>query len=293
MKIRWIGTVFRRKTANGDKSNAFCGIGIFLFALLVAWPRAEALATESLVFCVEKADVRPWLTQDGGGLNIELLNRVAKLLDINFSYSGMPWKRCLAQIKANEVAGAIGASFKTERLEMGAYPGILGTGTIGVSKPDANKRLNVDRYVLMRRKGGAVQWDGKILRGVDGAIGIQLGYSIGDSLRGMGQNVDEGSQRARELAQKLSVGRLGAAAMLDGEATSLMAVDPKLAAQLEILPTPLSEKPYFLMLSHALLGSRPELAIRIWNAVEQVRNSAAYQKLERDTIQESSRQQMQ
>lgn len=259
-----------------------CGPRTRLWAIaLTGLLCVQSLANETLVFCLEKADVRPWRTQDGGGLNIELLNRVAKRLDIKFQYQGIPWKRCLGALKANEFSGAIGASFKADRLEMGAYP--------GGNKADAAKRLNFDRYVLVRRKGGNVDWDGKTFRNLEGAVGVQLGYSIADHLRGMGVTVDEGSQQARELALKLVVGRLAAAAMLDGEVSNLQTNDAKLAAHLEILPTPLVEKPYFLMLSQALVNTRPELAARIWNTIEEIRNSPAYQKLERETVEGSAR----
>lgn len=242
---------------------------------------APAMAAEPLVFCLEKADVRPWRTKEGAGLNIELLNRVAKQLNLQFSYQGMPWKRCLVQLKANQVHGAIGASFKAERLEMGAYP--------GQAKPDASKRLNFDRYVLLRRRGANVTWDGKTFRNLEGAVGIQLGYSIGDHLKELGVMVDEGSQRGNELMLKLIAGRIGATAMLDGEASALLASEPKLTEQVEILPVALAEKPYFLMLSHALTHAQPQTAHEIWNAIRDVRDSAAYQKLEREAMASTSK----
>ncbi|CAN5357157.1 hypothetical protein BH11PSE11_BH11PSE11_37920 [soil metagenome] len=263
-------------TTGGKTGAAALSLLFFLgtFLTIGLLPATPAQAAETLVLCLEKADVRPWRTAEGGGLNIELLNRVAKRLDLGFEYRGMPWKRCLAQLKSNEVSGAIGASFKAERLEIGVYP--------GGDKPDVDKRLNFDRYVLIRRRDSAVQWDGKSFKGLDAPIGVQLGYSIADNLRAMKVEVDEGSQRANELALKLIAGRISAAAMLDGEAATLIAGDAKLAAQLEILHTPLVEKPYFLILSHALHSSKPDLTARIWNTIRDVRNSPDYQKLEHD-----------
>ena len=235
-----------------------------------------APAMETLVFCLEKSDVRPWRTQDGGGLNIELLNRVAKRLGVRFEYAGMPWKRCLSELKANTVSGTIGASFKADRLEMGAYP--------GGATPDNNKRLNMDRYVLLRKKGSGLEWDGKAFRNLNGPVGIQLGYSVGEQLRNLGVTVDEGAQKAEELAKKLAAGRLAAAAMLDGEAEALFESNPKLAAQLEELPIPLVQKPYFLMLSWDFMNNRRDLATRIWNTIEDVRKGPEYQKLERQAL---------
>lgn len=241
-------------------------------AVLAAAACAPALAKDTITLCFERQEVLPWRTLNGGGLNFELLNQVAAKLDITFDYQSMPWKRCLEQLKANEVGGAFAVSFNLGRMAIGEYP--------GGANPDFGKRMHIDRYVLMRKKGARIDWDGKKLSNVNGAIGFQLGYSVGDFLRSMRVPVDEGSQRASELAQKLIAGRLAGAALGGGDAVSLM--NGPLAPQLEVLPLPLIEKPYFLILSHALVASNPQLAERIWKAVEEARNSPGYRKLARD-----------
>ncbi len=241
-------------------------------AVLCALACAPLFAKETITLCFERQEVLPWRTLNGGGLNFELLNQVASRLGIVFDYQSMPWKRCLEQLKANEVGGAFAVSFAPSRRELGEFPG-------GAS-PDPAKRMHVDRYILVRKKGARIDWDGKALKNVDGAIGVQLGYSVGEFLRAQGVQVDEGSQRASELAQKLIAGRLAGAAVGGGDAVSLM--HGPLAPQLEALPQPLIEKPYYLVLSHALVASNPQLAARIWKGVEEARNSPAYRKLLRD-----------
>jgi polar amino acid transport system substrate-binding protein len=242
---------------------------VALAAVLCLAAPAAVTAAETITLCFERADVPPWRTVSGAGLNFELLKLVEARLGIVFDFQSMPWKRCLAQLKANEVGGAFAVSFKPDRLELGEYPG----GAV----PDARMRLHIDRYVLLRRKGSAVDWDGKAITHLQGTIGAQLGYSVGDFLRALNVPVDEGSQRAGELAQKLVAGRLGAAALGGSDAQALMA--GPMSSQLEVLPLPLIEKPYFLVLSHALVASNPALAARIWRAVEEVRSSAQYRKL--------------
>jgi len=54
------------------------------------------------------------------------------------------------------------------------------------------------------------------------------------------------------------------------------------AQQIEVLPTPLVEKPYYLILSHAFVAQQPELAARIWKAIEEVRTSAFYRRREHE-----------
>ena len=242
-----------------------------LLALSLLSPAAQAAGgKETVALCFEQQDVLPWRTKQGGGLNFALLNMVGQRLDIRFDYRAVPWKRCLAELKTNAVDGAFAVSYKPDRRELGEYP--------GGQQIDAGKRMHIDSYVVVRRKGSKVEWDGKSFHNLDGAIGFQLGYSVGDVLRAQNVEVDEGSQRADELARKLIAGRVAAAAIGGSDANGLM--HGPLAPQLEELPIPIIEKPYFLILSHGLVAARPQLAERIWNAIEEVRNSAAYRKLE-------------
>lgn len=239
-----------------------------LLALSLA--SASAAGKETVSLCFEQQDVLPWRTEKQGGLNFALLKMVGQRLDIHFDYQAIPWKRCLAELKANAVDGAFAVSYKPDRRELGEYP--------GGQQIDASKRMHIDSYVVIRKKGSKVEWDGKSFRNLDGAIGFQLGYSVGDVLRAQNLEVDEGSQRADELARKLIAGRVAAAAMGGSDAHGLMR--GPLAPQLEELPIPIIEKPYFLILSHGMLAARPQLAERIWRAIEEARNSAAYKKLE-------------
>jgi polar amino acid transport system substrate-binding protein len=174
-----------------------------LALLVLSLPAAAPKETVRL--CFEAQDVRPWRTEQGGGLNFELLKLVEQRLDVHFDFQSIPWKRCLAQLKANAVDGAFAVSYKPDRRELGEYP--------GGENIDASKRMHIDTYVLLRRKGSKVEWDGKHFSNLDGAIGFQLGYSVGDVLRAQNLEVDEGSQRADELARKLIAGRLAAAAV--------------------------------------------------------------------------------
>lgn len=250
-------------------------LGVAALCLAASMPVA---ARETISLCFERQHVPPWRDLNGGGLNFELLNLVAARLDIAFEFQSMPWKRCLEQLKANQVGGAFAVSFLPSRLELGAYPTMAGSAK--APQADPSKRMHVDTYVLVRRKGSRVDWDGKAIRNLDGAVGVQLGYSVADFLRAQNVQVDEGSQRASELMQKLLAGRVAAAAIGGGDATVLLS--SPMAEKLEILPLPLIEKSYYLMLSRALVTAKPQLATRIWKAVEDARNSAQYKKMLRN-----------
>ncbi|MFC0252509.1 substrate-binding periplasmic protein [Massilia consociata] len=253
-----------------------------LFAALAAGcALAHAAPDQRITLCFERQEVQPWRTLDGGGLNFELLAEVARRTGVTFDYQSMPWKRCLEQLKSNQVGGAFAVSHNRERKSLGAYPGA--GGAAGDAQADPSKRMHTDSYLLVRRKGSRLDWNGKSFLNLDGRIGFQLGYSVGDFLRAQGVAVDEGSQRSDELARKLIAGRLAGAAMGGGDATRLLR--GPLGARLEIAPVPLIEKPYYLVLSHAFMASRPQLAARLWDAVEEVRTSPAYRKRERERMQ--------
>lgn len=243
---------------------------------LLVHVQAEAAPAEHITLCFERQEVRPWRTLDGGGLNFELLAAAAKRTGLTLDYQSMPWKRCLEQLKANRVDGAFAVSFNRERMALGAYPGV--SPSAKDPQADPSKRMHVDTYMLVRPRGSRLDWDGKTFRNLDGRIGFQLGYSVGDFLRARGVEVDEGSQRADELAQKLIAGRVAGAALGGGDAARVMR--GPYARQLELLPVALIEKPYYLVLSNALVASRPQLARRFWAAIEEVRNSPSYRKRE-------------
>lgn len=238
-----------------------------LICLVLASP---VLARDTLTLCFERKDVEPWRTIAGTGLNFDLLGQVSHRLDIEFKYESLPWKRCLAKLESNEVDGAFSVSFSRGRMAVGAFPG----GTV----PDAGKRLHTATYSLIRRKGSKISWDGKQFSNIDGAVGFQLGYSVGEFLRDQKIKVDELNVRAGELVRQVAAGRLVAAAVFDTDVAAVMS--GPLAPQLEVLPTKLLEKPYFLILSRKLATTQPALAQRLWNAIEEARTSPAYQKLE-------------
>jgi polar amino acid transport system substrate-binding protein len=243
--------------------------GRLALALLCTALCAPAYATQKLTLCFENKMVLPWRTVDQSGLNFDMLKRVEAKLQISFDYEILPWKRCLAKLKANEVDGAFSVSFSDERRAFGAFP--------GQAAADANKRMHYARYFLVRRKGADIDWDGKKFSKVDGKIAFQLGYSIGDMLRAQNVAVDETNDTGQNMGRKVLAGRVAGAAMMDSDVSALMR--GPLAPHLEVVGTPLMEKPYFLILSNQLRRSRPELAERIWQGIADVRDSREYGKL--------------
>lgn len=247
-------------------------------AVLCGLLAAPLHAADRLTFCFERKVVPPWRNIDKTGLNFELLKRVEAKLKLTFDYKLLPWKRCLVMLQANQLDGAFSVSFTDDRRTFGAFPGI---------PPDVNKRMNYARYFLVRRLGSKAYWDGERFHNIDGKISFQLGYAIGDMLRAHQVAVDETSDSLHNVGRKIVAGRVSAAALMDSDMEMLLA--GPLGRQLEVLPTPLSERAYYLMLSERLVREQPELAKQIWDSVEEVRNSREYGRLVRAAGAESAR----
>lgn len=223
----------------------------------------------TLVLCFEDSDVLPWRTRDKVGLNFTMLDAVADRTGLRFEYQGRPWRRCHDELRVGRVDGTFGISVTPERQGFAAFP--------GGEAPDATQRMFEGGYVLVRRRGNAVDYDGERITGLVGAIGAEPATSIAQDLRRRGYAVDDAAPSPQALLRKLAAGRIGAAAVGTDQMLQLRQQRHPWLLELEVVERPLVEKPYFLALSKPLVAQHPELARRIWQAVAEVRESEAYQ----------------
>jgi polar amino acid transport system substrate-binding protein len=246
-----------------------------LISFLFVFSFQHLCNADPVSICYESADVLPWRSADGKGLNFELLKEVTDQTGIEFKYTALPWKRCLAGLKANDFDGAIGASHSLEREAFAVYPGPRGM-------PDVNRQMYTDRYVFLRKKGTSIDWNGQKLEGHTGEVGVQLGYSVSNELLRLGMEIDDGAQGGRQLVHKLVAGHVRVIAMLEGEARWLLENDPTFS-NIEILQRPISEKAYFLIFSKAYKEAYSNQAERIWKTIEMVRKYKANPKTKKIT----------
>lgn len=245
---------------------------LLLLPLLLAGPLHAAPA--ALRFCHEDQDAYPWVLQDRPGLDVLLIQRVARRLNTPITLHPLPWKRCLAELQSGHMDGAFAASYKEERLGMGRYPSRQD------GRLDITRRLHLSSYSLYRVRGNPLDWDGKTLHHLQGAIGTLSGFAIADFLRAHGASVDDSSSNPESTLRKLALGRLQGAALQTPRADRLLRRNPALARQLERLPLPLEERPYYLLLSFSLTSRQPALSRRIWDEIRRVRESAEYRQVE-------------
>ncbi|PWF39443.1 hypothetical protein C7C56_026970 [Massilia glaciei] len=226
-----------------------------------------ALGGDILTFCYNKDTSYPWITHDRPGLALRLVTLASEKLDRRVILTGMPWQRCLTEVKAGRFRGALAASFKPERLEFGRYP------VDAQGRPDRSKRLFNEQYVLVRFKGSGVFWDGKTVQPAGARIATSFQVSIAETLRALGIRVDDGSKGSDATLRKLLLNRSDAAVILQSGALFEFDRNPEYAEKLKMVLPPIEDKSYYILLGHAV---EPELAQRIWDAVEHARESPAY-----------------
>lgn len=253
-------------------------VGVLAIALTAAAVGGFAKADVSTVtFCYDDQNVRPWRYRNGGGLNVHILEEAARQVGLSVKYEVGPMKNCLARLQANAVDGTFALEFLPEYMAYGVYPG----GT----SPEVAKNIQMDRIILVRRRGDSLAWDGKNFQHLHGPIQIQSGQVIDHwSSDDRQAALTEGRLGAPELLRLLAAGRIAGAAVLQAEASRVLEHDVDLRGQVEVLPIPLVEKPYYLVLSHRFTQLHRQQADDLWRAIERSRESAAYQLLEKRTL---------
>ncbi len=240
-------------------------------AFAAACPPCGAATT--LRLCQDSEDVYPWTLKNRPGLNNILLKIVEAKLGLHLVFVAEPWKRCQEEMKAGSVDGMFAISYLPQRLEFGLYP-------MAGNAVDHGKRLMSDGYSVFRRRGDAsVSWNGKVLV-APGPVGAQRGYSILHQLQLLNVRIDDGTYAVDDNLRKLVLGRVAAVALRTLEGDSMLLTNREFTDQLERIPLPLVEKPYYLMLSRQFVAGHDKLARSIWDMIAQVRESPEYRVME-------------
>ncbi|WP_269533237.1 ABC transporter substrate-binding protein [Chitinimonas sp. BJYL2] len=240
-----------------------------LVAILLLMPAWAETRPAGLTFCAEDQDAFPWLLDDGRGLNVIMLSMVSRQIGIPIRIERQPWKRCMAMLQAGQFDGAFKASFVEERMAFGHYP-MLG------NKPDPARRMMSETYHFYRKKGAQVSWDGTRLSRLNGPVGAQSGFSIVAYLRSLSLGVSDSTKSVEPILRMLEAGRLGVVALQTGAADAALRKNPDWQHKIERMEPPIQTKPYYLMLSDALVQQSPQLSKQLWDTIAAVRESPEY-----------------
>ncbi|HEY8023705.1 MAG TPA: transporter substrate-binding domain-containing protein [Burkholderiaceae bacterium] len=245
-----------------------------LFVSLVLMPLSAFAAPPSLNFCFEDVLQRPWTKPDGTGLNIVLLQRVARQLGEHFTYSAKPWSRCQEEVRNGTSDGVFGVSDTSERRQYSVYP------TLPDGKSDPEEALYEDRFDVYLRIGGRASWNSMTLSSPERPIIAQRDYYVAALLRDRGYNVVEYAKSAEDGLRFLSHGMADAAVLQGVEAQSLAARDPRFSANVKRVEPSYLILPLYLAVGRGVYEHDPKRIKAIWTAIREVRASAQYRRVQ-------------
>ena len=206
------------------------------------------------------------------GLSQEYIDNIEKSLNVKITVDRAPWIRCLKEMERGQVDGVLNGSFKEDRLVYGAYP------TTADGKVDPSKSTSVGSYYLYVLKTNQnIKWDGKSITGLQKPIMITLGYSIKKKLVDEFKvAVVEKNIPAAKQFELMLAGDVDGVAGQEFRTDHILKMDDFLSNKIVKLNPPLESKPYYLLLSHQLLKSNPQLANGIWDIIKVTRESQEF-----------------
>lgn len=217
----------------------------------------------------DAAPVPPFIYAPGdadhhsAGLAIDLVSQAAAELGCTINWQPLPNMRVFHLLSNNQIDGALFYSWNPERDKLYVYPKREG-------KVDNTRRITTLNYVLYRKKGSTLQWDGHTYTQLSCPIGFNEGWSIGADLALHGILV-ESARDAEQNLKKLEKGRICGYATLEEAGDSAIALYPD--AVFEKLPTPLSRKEYYLLFNQPAYQSHKAQIETLWDHIGELRRA--------------------
>ncbi len=244
----------------------------FLFSASAALPEIR--------LCYEDVVVFPWITGDDKGVAISELHLVEKKCGLKFTMVRLPWKRCQVEAKNGNFEGIIAASYNEERATWGVYP----FSEDNVIEPDY--RMHTDRFYIYTRKESPIKFkNGKLENLSDNAVGVQLGYSVGNDLQKLGYPLHSSFTSAIDIIKELDRGIINVAVLQDHEAIRVLTLYPELAKKIVRQEPPFKIADQYLLFTQTFFKHNPDLAKKTWKAFSIIRESADYKTMVENELQ--------
>ncbi len=201
------------------------------------------------------------------GASIEFVKQLADELGLRVVIKRLPWKRALElELKSGAIDGLFPVSYRKEREVFGVLPMKNG-------KVDDTRSMFVSSYCFYKLRTSPLEWNGKVLKNLEGPIGASRGYSIVGDLKQMGCQVQESDDVRKDL-KRVSLGWLGAIAALESAEDYVLESSPEFSQTIVKVQPPISTKHYFLMLSHQFVSKNPDLSQKIWDRSKELSEKA-------------------
>ena len=221
--------------------------------------------------CTDVHPHPPHLMPDGGGSAGRLVAAAAREAGIELEFYAAPLARCRAEVKLNLVHGYPMTPYMPAVLPYVQYPMRDGL-------PDAARATMRARAMLYRRSGSGVTWDGRRMQGLQGKVLVAAdNIAIIEALRKAGAPMDDNGRSLAINLAKIMAGRADAVAGFEQEGARLLAL-PAFKGKIEVLPLPLFEQSYFMVVSKTYYAHNRVAVDAMWDAIARLNESAKTQK---------------
>jgi hypothetical protein len=182
------------------------------------------------------------------------------------AYHVLPWRRCMQKAHGGQMDGAVGLGAHSALAEGMLQP-------LQDGEPDKRRALGYMPFVLVRRTGERVDWDGQRLHHLEGPVLIiglvdqikyelnQRGIAFRDSARG-----------PFELARMLLAGRGNLALDTQGRVNKVLA-QPEFAGRLEVLEKPMGGSLGMLVIAPPRYKRDPQRIEALWDEYARLREA--------------------
>jgi polar amino acid transport system substrate-binding protein len=215
-------------------------------------------------------DVRahpPYLLPDGSGSVGRLVSQAAREAGLELEFYPASLERCRAEGALNLVHAFTMTPYLPKELPFVAYPRRDGT----LDKSRATLRA---RIMLFRRIGTGAKWNGKRITGLKGPVLVSAGsVAMIAAIKGADAPVDEQGKSLEVNLAKMMAGRGDLAVGFEEEGLALLAL-PEFAGKVEMMPRPLSEHAYFMVVSKPYYRQHRAAVEKMWNAIGRLNQSA-------------------
>lgn len=198
------------------------------------------------------------------GLAIDLVTQAAAKQGCDISWLPLPTMRVFHLLANGQLDGALFYSWNPERDKLYIYPKQDG-------KVDSERRIVTLNYVLYKKKGSPLQWDGHSYAQLSCPIGFNDGWSIGADLAAHGITI-ESAKDAEQNLKKLEKGRICGYATLQEAGDSAIARYPD--AIFERVPAPLSRKEYYLLFNQHFYHQHQRQIETLWKQIGELRRDS-------------------
>lgn len=218
----------------------------------------NSYANTTMRFCFLQSGFGDYTTHEGNGIWQE---RIKKILDdnkINYIFYYAPRSRCLHDLKTN-TGHALIAAPTPERMKYMSYPrdknGHLDEGAI----------LDEVFYMLYKRIGPKINWDGKKLTGQGPKkVLYQRGLQIAWDLQQKKIDSIQGVETIHQILQMLELGRSEAAIIPKSQLSKLIKIPKNISED----PTPVLITKIYLAFAQDFAQSNSDTVEKIWKLYE-------------------------